>query len=219
MFDETPQEASIQLDAIEARGGMVAQLRNVSHHEVWHLMILGVAPAAFDRVRVRSIRREVERLHPRVGREELLYDLGRMDSCAIPDQLDVPRDLSSNFTEELDHKGSIKVLIGGKHVKQEAFPLGFRGDRYRPNRGDLVSTIPRGEDRGFPTRCQGATPGGHHLKAHLVKEDQGCFVRLGFFLISGSSSVSQALTFSGLRSRAIFSGRWNVQPNFSVTRR
>lgn len=182
-------------------------------------MIFGMAPTSFNRVCVRSIGWKIERLKSWMSREELFDDLGSMNSCTIPDQFDISWNLSANLAEKIDHKRSIEVLIGRKHLKQKSFPLCFRRNCNRSNRGDFVSTIPSWKDRGFASRCQRSAPSWHQLKAYLIKKDQGCFIRLGFFLISGSSSESQVLAFSGLRSRAIFSGRWNDQPNFSVTRR
>lgn len=198
---------------------MLAQFRNISHQEVRHLMILCVSPTSFNGICIRSIGREIKRLKPRMRCDEVFYNPGCMDSSAIPDQFDIPRNLATNLSKKINHKASIEILIGRKHLEQKAFALCFRRKCNCPNRRNLVSAIPRWKDWSFATRRQRSTPGWHQLKANLIEKNQGCFVRLGFFLISGSSSESQILTFSASRSRAIFSGRWNDQPSFSVTRR
>lgn len=198
---------------------MLAQLCNVSRQEVRHLMILCVSPTSFNRICVRSIGRKIKRLKSRMCCDEFFYNLGCMDSGAIPDEFDIPRDLATNLSKKINHQASIEILIGRKHFEQKAFALCFRRKRNCPNRRNLVPPIPCWKDWSFATGRQRSTPGWHQLKANLIKKNQGCFVRLGFFLISGSSSESQVLTFSALRSRAIFSGRWNDQPSFSVTRR
>lgn len=182
-------------------------------------MILCVSPTSFNGICVRSIGRKIERFKPRMCCDEVFYNLGCMDSGAIPDQFDIPRDLATKLSKKINNKASIEILIGRKHLEQKTFTLCFWRKRNCPNRRNLVSPIPCWKDWSFTTRRQCSTPGWHQLKANLIKKNQGCCVYLGFFLISGSSSESQVLTFSALRSRAIFSGRWNDQPSFSVTRR
>ena len=182
-------------------------------------MILCMPPAPLHRIGVRRVCWEVEGLDPGMGRKECLYDLGRMDSSSIPNQLDVARDFPANLAEEINDPASVEVHVGRKHPEEKPLPLRLRGNRDGPYRRNLVPAVPCRKDRRLSTRSKGSSAGGHHLKAHLVQIDQGRLVRFGFFLISGSFSWSQFLTTSGFRSRAIFSGRWKDQPNFSVTRR
>ena len=51
--------------------------------------------------------------------DEVFYNLGCMDSGAIPDQFDIPRDLATKLSKKINNKASIEILIGRKQFGTE----------------------------------------------------------------------------------------------------
>lgn len=196
---------------------MVAKSTDVLHDQIGKLVVFRMCPASFNRIGVRSVGRKMKGLDPRMLRQELFDNLAAVNPCLVPDQCDWTGDVMQHRTEKSHNKVSVEVGVDRKHLKQETFALGFGSDCNRPNCRYFSTAIPRDKLGGLPARSQSSPSGWHHLETRLISVDQRCPFLLGFFLMSGSSFESHCATFSGSRSRATFSGRWNVQPSFDVT--
>ena len=65
--------------------------------------------------------------------ENLLSQLGSVEVCLVPDQLDLSRDSGQNLAEKINNALGIEVLLGGKPLEEEYFKFCFGSDCHCAN--------------------------------------------------------------------------------------
>ena len=181
--------------------------------ELSHVGSRQMAPEILDRVQLGRVGRQVFHGQPVL----LLRD----------PRLHLPTAMSWQSVPQQHHSPSAKVplerlqvckhhrLLDRSRLKTQAQP--DTSCRWRCDQaGDRRHAFPikrRHEDRRLPTRRPCPTHAGAFRKTAFVQENQQRPAVTGLFLIRGQRYRSHRLMASSLRSRALRSGRWQLQPN------
>lgn len=214
--DEAVDQLPASSDVVHGRFCRNPQFKDILCNEVGHLVILGIPPRTFYGIGIRSVGRKMEYLYPRISLQERLDRLSPVDSCSVHEQEDLSGDPLCQKPQETDHIRPFEILVGWKESEQEAGATLLSTDGDAGDGRDLGAPIPGFQDRRFPFWGECPLSCWEELEAGFIDENDRRLFPAGFFLMAGNSFFRQTSTSPSRRSRAIFSGFWELQPSFRV---
>ena len=191
--------------------GMIAQLAERFGTEVGQFMVLPVTPQILHRIKLWGISRQKLQDQPTL----LLID-HRSDHPAvmspkpIPDHQHLSGQMAQQVTEEIDYlrasdrtriKPEVKLIPSYSSDRREYFPV------------EMIL-----QHRRLPLRSPGTNSMGSLAQSGFIDEDDRPVLDPGFFLSWGHRTRFHRRIFSSSRSRALPTGRWQLQPNFPKSR-
>lgn len=193
--------------------GLAADGFEVFSDELRQVGARQMAPEILDGIKFRRIRRQVFRAQPIGLRgDPLLHSTTAVRGQAVPEQDRLsPAHMSLQRFQVRQHLRLFDCAWFEPQTQPHSASLGC-GDQT----GDGRQTLPierRYDDRCLTTWRPGAAYAGSFGKpAFIQKNQQGAGVA-GLFLIRGQRYRTHRRMASSLRSRALRSGRWQLQPN------
>ena len=172
--------------------------------------LLGQLPDSLIGVELRRIGREALQVEPHGASAKVIYELASMEVSAVPQDDDVPRELSEQPSQKVAGLELSDVFRVELKVKVEALAAG----RNRDSRdgGDPVASIEVMNRGRLAHGSPGAGDRGGQLEAGFVGEDEVGTQPLGVFFTRGQSSRMKRRISALLRSSAFFCGFWWLHP-------
>jgi len=217
VFEKRFAEVCSAADSTGRFPGLPTHGFEVFADELGHVGSRQMAPEVFHGIEFRGIRRQVFDGQPvRLTGDPVLNLCSAMGWQSVPQQ---DHFSSANMLLEHPEVGQDFRLLHGPRLKPQT-QADSSGCRRRDEAGDGREPFPieRGnENRRLPARRPGSSYAGPFRKAAFIKENQQGSGQPGLFLIRGQRYRTQRLMPSSLRSRALRSGRWQLQPNWPRT--
>ena len=169
-------------------------------------MMLPISPQVLHRIKLWRIGWKKLKLQPIVlPKDKVLDQPAAMTSKPIPDHQDLAPNMAQQVPQKLDHLGTsnrpwkqteVKIIPGHASHSRELLPI------------EMVL-----QNRSLPPRRPCPTNMRLLAQTAFVDKHYGSAFPLGFFLSLGQRFFFHHWIFASSRSKALFAGLWQLQPN------
>jgi len=213
MFEECSPQIRSMPDPGCGLAGLCTHGRQILADVLGHVRARQVTPKILHWVEFWGVGRQILHGQPvLLLRNPSLYLPAAMRWQPVPQQHHSP---SANVSLERLQVRQHHWLLDRPRLKTQAQPHAPRRRRC-DQAGDRRQTFPierRHQDRCLPARRPSPTHARAFRETAFIQENQQRPAVTGLFLILGQRYRNQRLMASSLRSRALRSGRWQLQPN------